>query len=284
MLAGVSEQQPEGPPRSVLRRSHIVALVAVIVVSIGASAAALALAEPPTEPNVSNTAEPSPSATRESKPPPVVVEKRPPTFNKTAKSIDDPNSLWVVANKVRPLEPLGHIPPDLVGARVPYVANATMRAEAAAAMEKMVAAAAAEGAGALMVQNAYRSYDLQVQVYNNHVNRAGVEQARTHSAMPGFSEHQTGLSADIMGWPQSCSIQACFGATPQGAWLAEHAWRFGYHLRYPEGKTDVTGYVYEPWHFRYVGPELATELRVKGIVTLEEFFNLPPAPDYAPGT
>ena len=69
---------------------------------------------------------------------------------------------------------------------------------------------------------------------------------------------------------------------PQGTWLAANAWRFGFIIRYPQGKTDVTGYVYEPWHIRYVGVDLSTEMHNTGILTLEEFFGLPPAPDYAP--
>ena len=81
--------------------------------------------------------------------------------------------------------------------------------------------------------------------------------------------------------PNVCAIQECFGATPQGLWLAANSYRFGFILRYPAGKRAVTGYIFEPWHFRYVGVELATEMHETGIATLEEFFGLPPAPDYA---
>lgn len=263
------------------RRRLVVAVAAVLVLGAGASAAGIALsAEPPRPPaDTSQSASPSaaPSAT------PVAAAKPKSFFDKTRLSIDDPNSLWVVGDKLRPLNPVRYVPPDLVTANVPYSANAIMRAEAAAAMETMFAAAEAEGAGRLMLQNAYRSYDSQVNVHGGLVGRLGKEKARAQSAVPGYSEHQTGLSADIMSSPQQCSIQACFGTTPQGMWLAENAWRFGYHLRYPEGKTDVTGYVYEPWHYRYVGPELAAELRATGTATLEEFFGLPPAPDYPSG-
>jgi D-alanyl-D-alanine carboxypeptidase len=203
-----------------------------------------------------------------------------PRFDKTARSIDDPMSIWVVADKLRPLNPLDFVPTDLVTANVRYSANATMRAEAATAMEQMFAAALEEGAGGMMLQNAFRSYNTQVGLYAGHVQRLGQAQADIASARPGHSEHQTGLSADIMPDNGQCGVAECFATTSQGIWLAENAWRFGYHLRYPEGKTPVTGYAFEPWHYRYIGVELATEMRRQGIVTLEEFFGLPAAPTY----
>jgi D-alanyl-D-alanine carboxypeptidase len=122
-----------------------------------------------------------------------------------------------------------------------------------------------------------------VRVYNGWVSSLGQAQADAQSARPGFSEHQTGLSVDISPVPLSCALDACFGATPQGRWLADNAWRFGYLLRYPADKTPVTGFTYEPWHFRYIGVELATEMHNTGVTTLEEFFGLPAAPDYAQG-
>jgi D-alanyl-D-alanine carboxypeptidase len=203
-----------------------------------------------------------------------------PRFDKAAHSIDDPMSIWVVADKLRPLDPLDFRAPDLVTAKVRYAANATMRAEAATALERMFAAAEEEGAGGMMVQNAFRSYETQVSVYAGHVRRLGQERADVGSARPGHSEHQTGLSADIAPANGQCSVKECFAETEQGIWLAENGWRFGYHLRYPEGKTPVTGYLFEPWHYRYIGVELATEMRRQNVTTLEEFFGLPAAPDY----
>lgn len=204
----------------------------------------------------------------------------PPSFDKSARSIDDPMSIWVVADKLRPLNPVDFTPPDLVTANVRYAANAELRAEAASAMEQMFATAAAEGAGGMMLQNAFRSYNTQVGLYAGHVQRLGQAQADNASARPGHSEHQTGLSADIMPDNGQCVVTECFAQTSQGVWLAENAWRFGYHLRYPADKTPITGYVFEPWHYRYIGVELATEMRLQGVVTLEEFFGLPAAPSY----
>jgi D-alanyl-D-alanine carboxypeptidase len=85
---------------------------------------------------------------------------------------------------------------------------------------------------------------------------------------------------DISAKPLNCALQICFGQTPQGQWLAAHAHEYGFVIRYPDGKTDVTGYQYEPWHVRYVGVELATEMHDTGVSTLEEFFGWPPAPNY----
>ncbi|MCY7411454.1 MAG: D-alanyl-D-alanine carboxypeptidase family protein, partial [Salinibacterium sp.] len=72
----------------------------------------------------------------------------------------------------------------------------------------------------------------------------------------------------------------CFADTPQGQWLAANGWMYGFIVRYPNGYTQITGYEYEPWHMRFVGVELATELHSTGVLTLEEFFGLPPAPTY----
>jgi D-alanyl-D-alanine carboxypeptidase len=203
-----------------------------------------------------------------------------PSFDKGARSIDDPMSIWVVADKLRPLNPPTFVPTDLVIAKVPYSANATLRTEAATAMETMFAAAKAEGAGGMMLQNAYRSYDAQKSLYAGHVSRLGQAQADIASARAGHSEHQTGLSADIMPDSQACGVQECFATTAQGSWLAANAWRYGYHLRYPDGKTSITGFAFEPWHYRYIGVDLATQMHNLGIITLEEFFGLPPAPTY----
>jgi D-alanyl-D-alanine carboxypeptidase len=157
-----------------------------------------------------------------------------------------------------------------------------MRPEAAAALQQMFAAGAAEGAGAMQIQNAYRSYAVQVNTHNGQVARLGQAKADILSARPGYSEHQTGLAVDVAALPSKCDIEACFGQTPQGVWLAANAYRFGFILRYPADKQAVTGYVFEPWHFRYVGIPLATEMHNTGVTTLEEFFGLPAAPNYAP--
>ncbi len=201
-------------------------------------------------------------------------------FDASTFSIDDPDSIWVVADKLRPLEPSNYAPRDLVTLTYPHRAEPRLRSGAASAYTAMYNAAKADGL-TLVILSAYRSYSVQVAVYNGWVNRLGVDKADLQSARPGFSEHQTGLSVDIAAKNGRCTIADCFGDTPEGKWLTENAWKFGWVLRYPEGLTSITGYKYEPWHWRYVGRGLAAELRETSTPTLEEFFGLPPAPDYA---
>jgi D-alanyl-D-alanine carboxypeptidase len=101
------------------------------------------------------------------------------------------------------------------------------------------------------------------------------------SARPGHSEHQLGLAADFSAKGQGCVIMVCFGKTEAGIWLAENAHAYGFILRYPKGYRTITGFQYEPWHFRYVGVELASEMNTRGTKTLEEFWRLQIAPTYS---
>ena len=133
----------------------------------------------------------------------------------------------------------------------------------------------------LQAQSAYRSYSVQQGVYDGWVSSLGQEAADLTSARPGHSEHQTGLAIDVNALPdQGCALEPCWGDTPHAAWVAENAYRFGFIVRYQDGQTAITGYEYEPYHLRYVGIELAAEMHETGVKTLEEFFGLPPAPDY----
>jgi len=271
--------QHNRPSRRVIVLRRLLVAAGAIIVTVALVWGLLVMLTP----TPASVEEAAPTATATPKPTATPTPTSTPTptpFDKTAHSIDNPTSVWVVADKLRPLQPLDFYPPDLVTADVPYAANATMRAEAAKALERMFEVAESEGSGGMMVQNAFRSYDTQVWVYAGHVERLGQARADIGSARPGHSEHQTGLSADIMPSNGQCAVTECFADTSQGVWLAENAWRFGFHLRYPQGKTDVTGYAFEPWHYRYVGVALSTELHLQGILTLEEFFGLPPAPSY----
>jgi zinc D-Ala-D-Ala carboxypeptidase len=204
-----------------------------------------------------------------------------PTFDKTAQSIDDPNSYWVIVNKLRPLGPADYVAPDLVDVPVSYVYAPKLRADASAAVVQMFADFAGQTGLQMQSQSAYRSYSAQVSTYNNWVSTLGQEGADLTSARPGHSEHQTGLAIDISALPAKCSLDQCFADTPQGQWLAANAWSYGFVLRYPNGYTAVTGYEFEPWHYRYVGLELAKEYHDTGATTLEEFFGLSAAPTYA---
>lgn len=205
-------------------------------------------------------------------------------FNMKQHSIDDPASIWVVVNKLRPLEPKDYAPTDLEAPNVTLRLNAQeqemlMRSEVARALEEMFAAASKEGLS-LMVASAYRPYTLQENLYNRYVAEQGQAAADTQSARPGHSEHQTGLAVDVEPADQTCEIELCFADKPEGKWVAANGHKYGFVLRYHEDKDDITGYMFEPWHLRYVGKSLAGELHKQRNPTLEQFFNLEPAPEY----
>ncbi|MDL2342154.1 MAG: M15 family metallopeptidase [Patescibacteria group bacterium] len=205
-------------------------------------------------------------------------------FNKQQYSADAPDSIWVVANKQRPLQPKDYAPTDLVVPQIPLrlgknSSEMQLRQAAATALESMTTAAEKAGVH-LMLASAYRSYNLQVSVYGNEVKNYGQATADSESARPGYSEHQTGLAADLEPVSHQCEIADCFVTTPEGKWLVAHAGEFGFMQRYTIDKTAVTGYRAEAWHFRYVGIGLTTELQKQGSTTLEEFFGLPAAPSY----
>jgi D-alanyl-D-alanine carboxypeptidase len=193
-------------------------------------------------------------------------------------SLSDPSSYAVVVNKKRPLNPLNFVPSDLVQPNLPNNNGQPVRATVAAFLEKMAQEASQSGIQ-LRLASAYRSYDLQTNTYNNFVARDGQAIADTYSARPGHSEHQTGLAVDLDDG-QGCSIDYCFAEKPGGIWLAENAWRYGFILRYPSGAEAITGYTFEPWHYRFVGVHTATQMHNAGTLTLEQHFGLPPAPTY----
>ncbi|HSX45232.1 MAG TPA: M15 family metallopeptidase [Candidatus Saccharimonadales bacterium] len=195
------------------------------------------------------------------------TKKISPSFNKNKHSISDPRSIWIVVNKQRPLKPIDYTPLDLT----PVGNGQLMRKEAAAALANLIAAAAGQGLK-ITADSGYRSYAIQVSVYNNEVRQHGQAVADSESAKPGYSEHQTGFAVDVGGG--GCNIEDCFANTKEGKWVAEHAYEYGFILRYTADKQSVTGYRYEPWHIRYVGTELSTEMNNDGITTLEEFFGL----------
>lgn len=183
-----------------------------------------------------------------------------------------PNSLWVVVNKSRPIS-TSYAPSSL---EIPAVATRTDKSKEEQSVDgrlltplkDLFAAAAAEG-HQLMIGSAYRSAALQQTYFNSYAAVSGVEAANQYSAHPGQSEHQLGLAVDISSLSQQCYLDECFTSTPDGEWLAKNAYRFGFILRYPLGKESITGYNFEPWHYRYVGAALATALHESGL-TLDE--------------
>jgi len=214
---------------------------------------------------------------------PPIENKQTTGFNKSELSTTDPSSIWVVVNKQLPLQPKDYAPTHVIfpniPLRVPGNESMQLRSETATAMEKMFQAASADGIK-LMLSSGYRSYAYQVTLYGGYVAKDGQTSADTYSARPGHSEHQTGLGADIEPASRNCEVDQCFGTTPEGKWLAANAYKYGFIIRYPEDKVAITGYKYEPWHVRYIGEKLALEMHNQKISTLEEFFELPPAPNY----
>lgn len=189
------------------------------------------------------------------------------TFDRTAHSTTDPAGIWVVVNKKHPIDPDYH--PEISLVRGYQVAS-----PAAGPLTRLLADSDGLGLG-FKIASAYRSYGYQAGVYGNLVAASGQAGADRVSARPGHSEHQTGLAVDLV-TPASpgCDFEACFAGTPAGRWLAHNAWRYGFVVRYQPGTTAVTGYSPEPWHLRYVGRELAAELRRTHTDTLEQFFDV----------
>lgn len=137
---------------------------------------------------------------------------------------------------------------------------------AKAALDTMIAAAAQENIS-LWSRSGFRSYDTQKILYNSYARRDGAAAADRYSARPGYSEHQTGLAFDLNSLSQS------FAETVEGKWLAAHCTEYGFIIRYPKDKEDVTGYLYEPWHVRYLGIDTAKAVADSGL-TLEEYLGI----------
>ncbi|TFE02007.1 M15 family metallopeptidase [Jeotgalibacillus salarius] len=191
------------------------------------------------------------------------IEETPPAEEqepRTPETIEEPTYVKgvLIANKEYPL-PAGYAPGEDPEARASY--------------NEMQEAAAAAG-HSLVAFSTYRSYDYQIDLYNNYVAQHGQEEADRFSARPGYSEHQTGLGFDIGAEGQEEHWASdSFKDTPEAKWLAENAHLYGFILRYPAGKEQITGYQYESWHFRYIGKDLAGKVHNSGL-TLEEYLGI----------
>lgn len=196
--------------------------------------------------------------------------------------LSDPDKLWFVVNKQRPFEQIDWEPTDLGDiSGIVNINGTVIRSVATGPLAELANAAATSGSGAVGVASGYRSYDTQVATFESEVDNVGTAAAELESARPGYSEHQSGLTVDLV----PCSAGGCesmesMGSTTQGAWLHDHAWKYGWIVRYEADQTHVTGYVGEAWHMRYIGVELATAYHEGGFHTLEDFFGLPAAPEY----
>lgn len=193
-------------------------------------------------------------------------------------TLAEPENIAVLVNKEYSL-PEDYQPDDLVYPNVNFIfedkiEKRMMRAEAAEALQNMFAAAEKQNLHLAGV-SAYRSHQTQQSIFDNYVKNDGLENAKTYSALPGTSEHETGLSIDVTTADGACAAQDCFGDTEEAKWLAEHGHEYGFIIRYPKGKESITGYKYEPWHIRYVGVDIATEL-FENDLTLEEYYSAVP--------
>lgn len=193
------------------------------------------------------------------------------------KIIENPTNILSMVNKEYTL-PEGYEPADLVTPNVDFsfgdqdIPKRYLRKEAAQALEELFSLAKNEDIELLAVSG-FRSYSRQQGIFNVEKEDKGEEQALQAVALPGQSEHQTGLAMDITSRSVNLEITEDFGETIEGKWVKENAHKAGFIIRYPKGKESITGYQYEPWHFRYVGVDAAQTIFEKNI-TLEEYFNI----------
>ena len=187
----------------------------------------------------------------------------------------DPTDVLILVNKQNkaPTVPVTLVKPDVTPTKPSVAENIYMRPEAARALEALFAGAAEDGI-TLYATSGFRSYSTQKAIFDRKAAERGEQAANRSVAKPGYSEHQTGLAMDIEGETTlGTGLTAAFGESPEGIWVAEHCHEYGFIIRYPEDKTSITGYIYEPWHIRYVGVEAATEITQLG-VTFEEYILL----------
>jgi D-alanyl-D-alanine carboxypeptidase len=183
----------------------------------------------------------------------------------------------------------GYTPPDLVPVSVAGIAGSgQVREVVIDDLREMAEAAEAAGNG-IAVHSAYRSYATQKQVFESWVDRFGYDRALELSARPGHSEHQLGLGIDFRSEPGGSPFNGDWGTTPAGRWMKAHAWKHGFILSYPKGAMKTVCYDYEPWHYRYVGRNLAAAIHESGLTVREYLWShftetivRPPTPK--PGT
>jgi len=197
------------------------------------------------------------------------------TYNDSAiVEVEDLGTYLIIANKVFKL-PANYEPHDLTVPQVTSVwgqENLTlqMRASASRALEALFAEASEDAGLELWAVSGFRSYEDQRTRHQHFIDTHGVEQAQAMSARAGHSEHQTGLSMDISAESVGGLLTEDFTNQPEGVWLRENAHRFGFIIRYPYSRMNITGISYEPWHIRYVGQEAAIAIRANNLV-LEQY-------------
>lgn len=168
--------------------------------------------------------------------------------------------------------PADFVPPNLVQIPsqwwTPGFGSETLRADASQALDEMLTDARAQGF-TITVRSSYRSYELQQVAFDACVEEEGLRRARLLCARPGHSEHQLGTTVDVTSPVVNNALVQSFGDTAAGRWLADNAYLYGFALSYPPGKSAITGFLYEPWHFRFIGREAAAEWKTSGLTLIE---------------
>lgn len=187
-------------------------------------------------------------------------------FYKDIKFVENPNDYLTLINKNNQLKS-NYVPSDLVSISLKYSnADKYLRNIAKNQFEKLSEDASNLGYRIIAV-SAYRDYNYQKELFNYYVKEKGIDYALNCSAKPGHSEHQSGLAVDVEG---SNNDYDNFEDTKEYIWMKDNAHKYGFILRYPKGKENITGFKFEPWHYRYVGKEVATYL-YQNKLTLEEY-------------
>lgn len=203
------------------------------------------------------------------------TEKTDTTPETTEKPEQQPDENGYLPNQTLPTEPT-YMKGILLANKIyplPSTFAPEENPEARKALNQMLEAAKQQGFD-LVAFSGYRSFEYQTTLYNNYVNRDGQAAADRYSARPGYSEHQTGLAFDIgERGKEDVWLTEEFGETPAGQWLFAHAQEYGFILRFPQNKEEITGYMYESWHYRYVGKDVAKEI-AKQSITLEEYLGV----------
>lgn len=193
-------------------------------------------------------------------------------------TVANPNSTRVLVNKFFKL-PDHYVPKYLVTPDVRFIDGGKtekdkMQRVAASALKKLFDAAKRDHVPLAGV-SAYRSLKMQTRLFDYYSNIDGKKQALKYSALPGTSEHETGLAIDVSGISGTYAASTAFNTTPEARWLARYACDYGFIVRYPKGKEEVTGYEYEAWHIRYVGVKAARTIAGRGMA-LEEYLGKVP--------
>ena len=197
-----------------------------------------------------------------------------PTATPLPTELTDLDSVTILVNKSHPL-PADYVPKNLV---TPYLNSSSdviqVDQKAEKALRSMLKAASKKKLN-LILNAGYISYETQNDYYEDRVSLVGQAEANKLIPVAGCSEHQTGLGFDFTNSEEVNLNSISFGVTDEGKWLYDNAYKYGFILRYPEGKEDITGYEYQPWHYRYVGEDVAKAMyEIDPNLTMEEYFGV----------